>query len=107
MSTKLSKNNKKADVYRLYVPPSSHTYGAGTQGGEASHTLTVNEMPSHTHRQYVTAATSSGSGIRTDYSDDKRSVAYDQGINTGVTGGNAAHNNMPPYLSVYIWKRTA
>jgi len=26
---------------------------------------------------------------------------------TGFSGGSAAHNNMPPYLSVYMWKRTA
>ena len=24
-----------------------------------------------------------------------------------TTGGDAAHNNMPPYLSVYMWARTA
>lgn len=26
---------------------------------------------------------------------------------TSSVGGNAAHNNMPPYLAVYVWKRTA
>ena len=85
----------------------SSTYGAGSQGGESNHRLTLDEIPSHSHRQYVTAATVSGAGIRTDYSSDARSNAYDQGINTGAAGGGKAHNNMPPYLAVYIWERTA
>ena len=107
MSTNLSKKNKKADKHRLLKPPSSLTYGAGSTGGEASHKLTLDEIPSHNHRQYVTAATGNGTGIRTDYSDDARSNPYDQGINTGTAGGSKAHNNMPPYLAVYMWKRTA
>ena len=85
----------------------SPTYGAGSQGGESSHILSVSEMPVHNHRQYVTAPTSSGAGVRVDYSSDASSVAYDQGITTGSAGGGQAHNNMPPYLAVYIWKRTA
>lgn len=82
------------------------TYKNGTTGGEASHQLTVNEMPSHSHTKNSVGWTGSGgfwvgSGTYTTLDFDK-----DTGL-TGYTGGNQAHNNMPPYLAVYVWKRTA
>ena len=75
-------------------------------GGEKTHKLTVSELPSHSHRQYVTA-NSGGSGIRNDYDSDTRGIAHDQGVNTMNSGGNTAHNNLQPYITVYMWKRTA
>lgn len=104
----------------------SASYAAGSQGGEASHTLTSNEMPSHTHSM-------ASGGAHThylDYRDKFRIDASGRGLNgygtTGISddasmtnsagshthriygvGGGGAHNNMPPYLAVYIWKRTA
>ena len=84
-------------------------YSAGTTGGEATHKLAVSEMPSHTHS--VRCAYTTGSSRR-----DTDVLVYD-GWNmegymwtsqwSGSTGGSAAHNNMPPYLAVYVWKRTA
>lgn len=81
------------------------TYTAGDTGGEAKHTLTVDEMPSHTHVQGKKYSTSLGS-----YSPDAPWTAnsgtqYDW--STSATGGGQPHNNMPPYLAVYMWKRTA
>ena len=82
------------------------TYTNGATGGEATHKLTINEMPSHKHNtqgQWQTA----GSGNRC-LSYNKISgdpVRTDNPIL--ATGGNQAHNNMPPYLAVYVWKRTA
>ena len=84
------------------------TYKAGTAGGEATHTLTVDEMPSHTHTltpyslyllggSSVSGLGSGGSG--TYYWTDGSKV------NSKSTGGNQAHNNMPPYLVVYMWQR--
>ena len=84
------------------------TYTAGNTGGEATHTLTVNEIPSHTH----TANTYTGGTVtQPDYVDGVAInwvSAYRTSIGTiNNTGGGLAHNNMPPYLVVYVWKRTA
>lgn len=82
------------------------TYVAGATGGEAKHTLTVDEMPSHSHNADVYY---DGTGAR-DYS------YVDTGHKDGTlvsdrliknSGGGQPHNNMPPYLAVYVWKRTA
>ena len=88
----------------------SSSYPAGSQGGEATHTLTVDEMPAHSHAIY------SGWGdIAGNVNDAYRYHTWasnDRGWKTGTLGTNSigggkSHNNMPPYLSVYIWKRTA
>ena len=83
---------------------------AGTFGGEATHTLTVNEMPSHTHAIYRNTGTDDNnfSGhianrvAANDTSDENK-----QTVTSDATGGGAAHNNMPPYLAVYMWKRVS
>ena len=74
-------------------------------GGEKTHTLTVDEIPSHSHGQNV--STGSGPGIRRDYQSDGTGAAYTQGINTQNAGGGQAHNNLQPYVTVYMWRRTA
>lgn len=76
-------------------------------GGEKEHTLTVVEMPSHTHAQYVTSDNQGGGGIRVDYTKDGSSIPYLQGIDTGSSGENQPHNNLQPYITCYMWKRTA
>ena len=84
---------------------------AGEKGGEAWDTLNVNQMPSHTHGVgsnadgFVTHATG-GSGFRSGFVNDNSGemMFYRKPDNAG---GSAAHNNMPPYLAVYMWKRTA
>ena len=84
-------------------------YGADTAkktGGEATHILTVNEMPAHSHAQYVTA-NSGNQSVRSDYVRDQNCNTYPQGCNTGSAGGGAAHNNLPPYTTCFIWYRTA
>ena len=78
----------------------------GGTGGEKTHVLTVDEMPSHSHGQVVTAG-SSGTATRTDYTDDAKGQKYPQGVNTNATGGGKAHNNLPPYEIAYKWKRIA
>ena len=80
------------------------TYTAGDTGGEATHTLTESEMPSHAH-EITTGANSinsSGSVAQRGFG----SVTVSSQGTTSVGSGDA-HNNMPPYLVVYMWKRTA
>lgn len=89
---------------------SSGTFAtAGATGGAETHTLTTTEMPSHTHAQYVSANPGTGGpGIRVDYNRDASGAsAYFQGISTGSAGSGNAHNNLQPYIVVYMWKRTA
>lgn len=90
---------------RMIVGANS-TYPTTTTGGEATHTLTVNEIPSHTHKagvdtQHVGNLSSSPKNSCYVYADPSR------GIDTTATGGGQAHNNMPPYYSAYIWHRIA
>lgn len=67
-------------------------------GGAKTHTLTIAEMPSHNHS--VAMSGGSNNGLTT-------SNSFQFGGNTGFTGGDGAHNNLQPYITVYFWKRTA
>ena len=107
-------------IKNRFLLSASSTYSASSVGGEATHVLTSNEMPVHNH-----------DGLYYSYIDTENSVTLNSGtvsyhipwgsssytgdygpgtgnaeLVTGEAGGGAAHNNMPPYLSVYIWKRT-
>ena len=80
-------------------------YNAGDEGGEATHTLTVNEMPSHTHVPNY-PIWNEGSDVSTSADHSTWGPHKTTQINTiKSTGGGQAHNNMPPYLTVYIWRR--
>ena len=84
------------------------TYKAGATGGEAAHTLTASEMPSHNHAVYYPNAGAADHSAPGNYPDGPSdSTYYAIGSYTSSAGGGTAHNNMPPYLSVYVWKRTA
>ena len=79
-------------------------------GGEKNHTLTVNEMPSHTHSIFTDVLTNDvnangGFGYYGFGNYNLTSFNNFQMIN--YTGGNEAHNNLQPYITVYMWKRTA
>ena len=75
-------------------------------GGEKTHKLTIAEMPSHSHK-YINGQTGSLS-----WADG--GIWIGDGTYTTVnfsdissTGGNQSHNNLQPYFTCYIWKRTA
>lgn len=72
----------------------------GQKFGEKTHTMTIAELPTHYHDQYVTANT--GSSIRIDYHADASSATFSQGINTGNTGGSAAFNVIQPSITKYF-----
>jgi hypothetical protein len=69
-------------------------------GGAKTHTLTTAEMPSHVHLvPWITLGGTGGS------SGDR---AYPGGNSeTSAAGSGGAHNNLQPYITTYIWKRTA
>lgn len=101
-------------------------YTAGDTGGEAEHILLEAEMPKHKHLTYkantgyngfpyqtlsfseygfifsiTSGCSNSGSTNYTGH------VTTDADGPTDVKGGDTPHNNMPPYLVVYVWERTA
>ena len=107
-------------IQDTFLLSAGSTYTAGDTGGAATHThttgnhtLTVNEMPSHTHTTHTYYGSQGNSYIAGCGS----STSGHTGGNTGnnYTGGGQAHNhgntgdssNMPPYLVVYMWQRTA
>lgn len=84
-------------------------YTAGSSGGEATHTLSISEMPSHSHsfsgvNNGTTVTGSLGAYPAKIYQD---CIPNWTGGYINDTGGSQAHNNMPPYLAVYVWQRIA
>ena len=72
-------------------------------GGAKTHTLTISEMPAHTHSYDKQIATTDALSIH----DTVRTTGGNTSSTTGSTGGGTAHNNLQPYITVYMWKRTA
>lgn len=72
-------------------------------GGEKTHTLTIDEMPSHNHTVKGWADIADGSGTYRVAGAMGQSTDY----STRYTGGGQAHNIMQPYITCYMWKRTA
>ena len=71
-------------------------------GGEETHQLTTNEMPSHTHDVTVTFREGNESGGGTNYSDLNGGSSNSKTFTSSSVGGNQAHNNMPPFYTLYF-----
>ena len=91
------------------------TYPLGSTGGEETHYLTVNEMPSHDHSLSDWAMSWKQNGAQGEVNLGVSATAEAWNNNRGYfksqtskpSGGGQPHNNMQPYLAVYIWERTA
>ena len=90
-----------ADPDTDFVAPS----GDGSSvllGGAKTHTLSVDEIPSHTHG-FTNFEDPTGTGSN----GSANGASSFSTVNTDATGGGGAHNNLQPYVVVYMWKRTA
>jgi hypothetical protein len=73
-------------------------------GGAKTHTLTVAQIPAHKHSLKLTGGTTP-TGSRLDWTANSNYQDFDGATND--TGGGGAHNNLQPYITCYMWKRTA
>jgi hypothetical protein len=74
----------------------------GLTGGERTVTLTEKQIPAHSHGS-VYSQHAAGTKDKAWYTTSGTSVAY----GAVSTGGGEAHNNMPPYIQLSAWRRTA
>lgn len=88
-----------------FLLAADNTYKAGSTGGEATHTLTKNEMPNHQHSIWLPNDGGEQSAEIGYPEAGSKNTYYAEASKTADAGGGAAHNNMPPYLAVYVWER--
>ena len=103
----------------MFLIGASSTYPLGTTGGEKTHILTESELPLHNHGL---TEIQKQNGTGTKYGANPNNQAYWNGLlfsdreetafspstnETDYAGGGLGHNNIPPYIAVHIWKRTA
>lgn len=98
-----------------FLLSSGDTYTLGAIGGEAAHTLTVEELAKHGHDlvvnynsefslvangdEYAPAVTGQSIGAI------RKTQTNGFGVYANIIGSNQPHNNMPPYLCVNMWIR--
>lgn len=97
-----------------FIVGAGSSYSVGATGGEASHTLTVEELPSHNHnlRYYSSSGGQGHSAMRVGTSTSASDYVTPNSVKTTSTddvivntGGGQAHNNIPPYYALcYIMK---
>ena len=95
-------------IENKFLLASSNIHMNGETGGEENHTLSINEMPKHSHKMkydsigWTAIRQNSGTNGILEYNKS----SYDGQYSTEEVGNGNAHNNMPPYLAVNMWKRT-
>ena len=83
-----------------FVVGAGGKYDVGETGGEASHTLTVNELPSHKHSIQGYGVDSANRSAKVIIDDDRATYPNPTSSETLAAGGGDAHNNMPPYYAL-------
>ena len=106
-------------IQNRFLLAAGSSYAAGNTGGEATHTLTELEIPRHTHALRANTSWGESEALAPWAQYFGSNILYDVGASGGTitssyyydvtqhAGGGGSHNNMPPYLVVYMWKRTA
>lgn len=92
-----------------FLLASGDLYETGSTGGESEHILTIDEIPSHVHgfQRHMLKNDDDGENTgESGYGVTNKTIDIYSALTTAV-GGGQPHNNMPPYLAVYIWKRVA
>lgn len=100
------------EIHGAFLFANSALHQAGTIGGEEEHMLTAKEMPSHYHDVYAgnpsgNDTSPSGYSGWSNVNDLTDKTYWGLASKTEIAGGGQAHNNMPPYLSVYMWQRVS
>lgn len=87
------------NVADSFIVGAGNLYDLGTEGGETNHLLTVDEMPSHSHTYQPPALNLDieGPGVP-----DAGATVLGPISNTGSSGGDEGHNNIPPYLALNV-----
>lgn len=76
-------------------------------GGSDSVTLSVEQIPAHTHIQQVASPASSGTSMNRDYASWGAAQHVEQGCTTKSTGGGKPFDNRPAFQNVHAWRRMA
>ena len=83
------------------------SFTAGSTGGEYTHTLTTNEMPPHNHSSVMHNTDGAGHNyLNLESADPGTGLTTGYEITTAA-GGGQPHNNMQPYVVVYMWRRVS
>ena len=95
-----------------FILAAGDTYSAGSTGGEAEHTLTESEMPRHKHETAKGERHDDETGTKFEQYDTYQGESgivpgYYWTASTLFAGNSQPHNNMPPYVAMYVWKRIA
>lgn len=116
--------NGTPDLRNRFVVGASESYPFGSTGGEATSTLSVEQIPSHNHNAGTLVATEGGAHTHDYFLAGLNSVlwcpsgphwagytqintnsagAHTHGLSgfTGTTGNSVAHENRPPYYALY------
>lgn len=100
------------EIHGAFLFANSALHKAGEIGGEEEHVLKEKEIPIHYHDEYVGNDGGDGSVPEgyygfTSIASTSKNTYWAKGSKTSGAGGGQAHNNMPPYLSVYMWQRVS